>query len=242
MRTALFFAAVSALALGGCASIQPARMALPQELASTAVTLPVTGIGGGRSGLFRAGSYSGRYSRSDERIALFDPLFERRDGRTDFELTGPEVVGSIRVACRAQERTVTLGVLSVETQPMAFGCDISSAGSDRTRLEVRAYREGVGGRLMRHERRGEITLDGASLQIRSVHDVEGSGVQLATPIGYVFELDGIPVGAVEINGSPVIRHVPEADPSVLRALTVAAIALGLFWDPAESALGREAEQ
>jgi len=168
MRTALLCAAVSTLALGGCAAIQPARMALPQDLSSSAVTVPVTGIGGGRSGAFRVGPYSGRFTRSDERLGIFDPVFERRDGRTDFELTGPEIVGSIRVACRAQERTVTLGVLSFEAQPMAFGCDISSTGSDRARLVVRAHREGLGGRLMRQERRGEITLDGASLQILSL--------------------------------------------------------------------------
>lgn len=240
MRTALLFAAVSTLVLGGCAAIQPARMALPQNLASGAVTVPVTGIGAGRSGAFRVGPYSGRFTRSDERLGIFDPVFERRDGRTDFELTGPEIVGSIRVACRAQERTVTLGVLSFEAQPMAFGCDISSAGSDPARLEVRAHREGLGGRLIRQERRGEISLDGNTLQIRSAHDVEGSGIQLATPIGYLFEHHGVVVGAVEINGSPVIRHAPQTDPSVVRTLTVAAIALGLFWDPAESALGREA--
>jgi hypothetical protein len=241
MRTALLFAAVSTLAIAGCAAIQPARMAMPQNLASSAVTVPVTGIGAGRSGAFRIGPYSGRFTRSDERLGIFDPVFERRDGRTDFELTGPEIVGSIRVACRAQERTVSLGVLSVEAQPMAFSCDIASAGFEPARLEVRAHREGMGGRLMRQERRGEITLDGATLRIRSVHDVEGSGIQLATPIGYVFDQDEASVGAVEINGSPIVSYDPAVSSSARQAILIASVALGLFWDPAESALGREGE-
>ncbi|MBX9707173.1 MAG: hypothetical protein K2X61_04475 [Caulobacteraceae bacterium] len=241
MKTALLFAAASALALGGCTSIQPARMALPQELASTAVILPVTGLGAGRSGAFRVGPYSGRFTRSDERLGIFDPMFERRDGRTDFELTGPEIVGSIRVACRAQERTVTLGLLSFEAQPMTFGCDISSVGSDPARLEMRAHREGLGGRLMRQERRGQITLDGNTLQIRSAHDVEGSGIQLATPIGYVFDQDEASIGAVEINGSPTVIYDPVVSASARQAILIASVALGLFWDPAESALGREGE-
>lgn len=239
MRTALLFAAVSSLALGGCTSIQPARMALPQELASTAMTLPVTGIGAGRAGLFRVGPYSGRYSRSDERLALFDPLFERRDGRIDFELTGPDIVGSIRVACRSQEGTVTLGVLSVDARPMALGCEIHPPGAGPARLEIRAHREGVGGRMMRQERRGEISMDGATLQIRSVHDLVGSGVQVATPIGYRFELAGASVGAVEINGRSIILYDPAVDARARRAILVASVALGLFWDSAESALGRE---
>lgn len=241
MRTALLFAAGSILALSGCAAIQPARMALPHNLTSSAVTVPITGMGGGRSGAFRAGDYAGRFTRSDERLAVFDPLFERRDGRMDFELTGPDIVGSLRVACRAQERTVTLGVVSLEAQPMSFGCDISSGGSGPARLDVGAHREGVGGRLMRQERRGEIALDGVVLQIRSVHDVEGSGVQMATPIGYVFEQNGAPVGAVEINGNPVVSYNPAEGARTRQAIFVASVALGLFWDPGESALGRGSE-
>lgn len=238
MRAALIFASCSALAFGGCAGIQSARMALPHNLASSAVTVPVTGIGGGRSGAFRAGDYAGRFTRSDERLAVFDPLFERRDGHVNFELTGPDIVVSMRVACHAEERTVTLGVVSLEAQPMSFGCDISSGGSGAARLEVRAHREGMGGRLMRQERRGEIALDGVALQIRSVHDVEGSGVRMATPIGYVFEQNGAAVGAVEINGSPVVSHDPALGARTRQAVIIASIALGLMWDPSRSDLGR----
>jgi NAD(P)-dependent dehydrogenase (short-subunit alcohol dehydrogenase family) len=61
-----------------------------------------------------------------------------------------------------------------------------------------------------------------------------------TPIGYVFEHEGQAVGAVEINGTPVITHSPHTEDVMRRAILIASLALGLFWDPAESALGREA--
>lgn len=238
MRTALLFTALSALALASCTGIQVARMAVPDTLAANAVTIPITGIGGGSSGTFQAGELSGRFSRSDTRLAVFDPLVERRGGTLRFSLRGPGLQDELEGDCRARERTMTLGVVTY-TQPMSFLCEFRSAGRPlAAELQLHVQREGFAG--TREHRRGEIEMDGTVLQIRSIHDVEGSGIRLATPIGYVFEHDGAAVGAVEINGSPVIRHDPEAAPSVRLALTVAAIALGLFWDPGESALGREA--
>jgi hypothetical protein len=47
------------------------------------------------------------------------------------------------------------------------------------------------------------------------------------------------VGAVELNGTPVLRVAPEADASTRRAIVLAALALGILWDPAESDLGRD---
>jgi hypothetical protein len=241
MRTAFLVALLSVTALGGCAAIQPARMALPESLALSAETVPFSGISGRRTGAFQLGPYSGRFTRSDERLAMFDPLFEQRDGTTDFELTGPDIDGAIEAACRGRTRAVTLGVIRHAVQPMTFSCVISSSDPSPAELEVRASRERADGRLTGWEREGYISLEGVSLQIRSVRDVEGTALQLETPIGYVFEHEGIPVGAVETNGRPVVRYRPGASASVKRAVTVGATALALFWDPRESALGREAE-
>lgn len=232
--------ALLAVGLAACASIQPARMALPFDPVA-AQTVPVTGIGGGRSGSFAAGGFTGTFTRSASRLAFFDPLYERRDGRTGFMLSGPGIDGALQVDCRMRERTVTLGVISFEPQPMAYGCDMAHEGRRvPARLEVQAHRRGLGGLMMRQERRGEIALDHVVLQIRSVHDLQGSSIQMGTPIGYIFERDGFAVGAVEINGSPIVTYAPQADEATRRAVLVGSLALGLFWDPAESVLGREA--
>jgi hypothetical protein len=91
-----------------------------------------------------------------------------------------------------------------------------------------------------YERRGEIAFDQVVLQVRSVHSLEGSPIRMATPIGYVFEHQGTPVGAIEINGEPVVSHAARSGAATRRTVLSGAIALGIFCDPAESALGREA--
>ncbi|MDX2237004.1 MAG: hypothetical protein NW203_05530 [Hyphomonadaceae bacterium] len=234
-------AAVAALALAACATMQPARMALPASLLGAGETVVVTGVGAGRSGAFQAGDYAGAFMRSAARLAFFDPLYERRDGRNDFTVGGRDLQGQIAASCSMRERTITLSVVSIEPQPMAYVCDFEQEGGRMPgRLELQAHRQGIGGMMMRQERRGEITLDRVVLQIRSAHAVQGSSLQMATPIGYVFERDGVAVGAVEINGAPAITYGADANPETRRAILLASLALGLFWDPAESALGREA--
>lgn len=231
-------AAAAAFALGACASIPPARMALPQSLTSGAEQVSVTGMGGGQRGSFVADQHSGTFVRSETRLAFFDPLYERRDGSTSFSVRGPAISGEIDLSCRMRERTVTLGLFSVEAEPTAYRCDFTHEGrAIPARFELQAHREGLGGMMMREERRGEIALDRAVLQIRSVHNLQGSPFQLATPIGYVFESDGVVVGAVELNGVPVINYAAGTDQSTRRAVLIASLALGLFWDPADSPLG-----
>ncbi len=227
-------------ALAGCATVQPARMALPAALSDTE-TVPVSGVGGNRRGTFRAGPYTGTFARSDTRLALFDPLYERRGGRTTISVEGLAGEGPQTADCSVRERTVTLGIISFRPGPMALGCDLGGGtqpGPDL--LELQEAAEGLGGMMMRHERRGRIVMNGRTLQIRSVHRLAGSPIESGTPIGYLFEQDGQPVGAVEVNGAPEIRMSRTADSDTRRAVLIGALVLGVFWDPAESPLGREA--
>lgn len=241
MNATTLLLGAAAMALAACASIPPARMALPPALTTGVETFSVVGIGGGRSGAFQAGAYSGTFTRSASRLAFFDPLYERRDGRTNFTLRGPQIDGALDVSCRMRQRSVTIRIVSFDPHPMAYACDVSQNGRALpARFEIQAQRRGLGGAMLREERRGEIMFGQGSFSIRSVHDLEGSPMQMATPIGYVVERDGIAIGAVEINGAPQILMRTDVSAEDRTALAVAAMALGLFWDPAESALGREA--
>ena len=65
-------------------------------------------------------------------------------------------------------------------------------------------------------------------------DLAGTSLPVSTPIGYVFEQDGHAVGAVELNGRPALVVEPGASPELHRTLTLAALALGVFWDPANT--------
>jgi hypothetical protein len=82
-------------------------------------------------------------------------------------------------------------------------------------------------------RGGTVRFEDLELSVRSVHDLQGSPIPLAAPIGYLFEAGGRPVGAVEVNGDPAVVFLPDAaDPRARRAVLYASIALALLWDPA----------
>lgn len=225
------------LSVSACASIQPARMANVPALAATTETIPMDGIGGWTKGQFNFAGHDVTYKRSESRLSVFG-LVERRAGYTNFTLRGPMISDQIEVACDMREYNLSLGDATFTPKKMAFGCDYTANGYPfPARFELQEIREGVGGMLSKKERRGEIALDRVVLSIRSVHKLEGSPIETASPIGYVFLKDGQPVGAVELNGTPRVQVPVTEDVALRRAAITAAITLGLFWDPANSTLG-----
>lgn len=225
------------LAAGGCASLPEAQMELPANLQSASETVTISGIGGGRRGNYAVGPYSGQFARSEGRLAFFDPLLELRGGSTKFSLQGGELEGVIDAKCIMRERAITIGDISFKPKKMAYGCDFLHDGRTfPARFELQEISEGVGGMLSKRERRGEIAMDRAIIQIRSSHRIVGSAFDSASPIGYVFEANGVPVGAVDINGAPVLTMNASTDLAQRRAMLVSALALSVFWDPANSDL------
>lgn len=239
-RLATIIPAALVLALAGCA-ITPARMVLPLPLAEEP-PLVFEGMGFGQRGRFQAGPYAASFTRSDTRLALLDALVERRSGKSSFALQGPGIDGAIDAECRVAERTINIAIISFNPKPMAYVCRFSHKGRALpARFELQEQRSGLGGMLMRQARRGELAIDRVVMQMASVHRLEGSGIETATPAGYVFEIGGVPAGAVGLNGRPAVRFAPGSDTATRRAVMIAATALGVLWDPAESTLGREAE-
>lgn len=91
--------------------------------------------------------------------------------------------------------------------------------------------------LARAERRGEAKLGGVTLAIRSVHRYAGSRLQAPAPVGYLFEIDGRPIGAVELTDVDPAVYLPTADSTEVRnAAIVTALALAVLRDPAASPL------
>lgn len=223
--------------LSGCASIQPAQMRMPHELAADSMMVPINGIGGGRHGRFTVGDYAGGFERSEDRLALFD-LFVQNRGHAEFTIEGPEISSYIDARCRMREKLIDLGIAEFKPKSMAYRCEFLSEGHPfPSRFELQEVSRGLGGALGRNERRGEIALGGEIVQMRSVHRLEGSPIALANPIGYVFEQYGEPIGAVELNGRARLFIADGTDKGLVRTMTIAAVTLAVFWDPAESALG-----
>ena len=208
------------LLLAGCAS---AQMSLPNNLAAADRT-EFVGIGGWAKGEFTAGGYTGTYERSATKLSYLIPLVENR-GHSEFTLESA-TSEPLEGRCRMRENSVDLGLVEVTTRPMAYRCDLLAGF-----LELQ---EVTGGHINRYERRGRIELAGEAVDIRSVHHIEGTSMPTSTPIGYVFEQHGRPVGAVELNGRPALMVEPGVSPKLAHTLTVAALALGVFWDPANT--------
>ena len=227
--------AAMALAAGACAGFPEAQMQLPDNLQVSAETVTISGIGGGQRGSYAAGPYSGSFARSETRLAFFDPMVELRGGTTKFNLQGGELEGVIDAKCTMRERAITIGDISFKPKKMAYGCDFLHEGrSFPARFELQEISEGLGGMLSKRERRGEIAMDRSVIQIRSSHRMVGSAFDSASPIGYVFEAHGVPVGAVDINGAPVLTMNASTDLAARRAMLVSALALSIFWEPANS--------
>lgn len=224
----------AALLATACA---PAQMRLPAGLAAAGQTLPVEGIGGGNKGRFYVGAWQGSFTRSEERLALFDALVTN-SARAGFVIEGPGISDTIEADCRMRERVVEISVVSSTPQRMAYRCDFTAGGrAFPARFELQEARTGLADDLSRRQRMGEIALGGEVVQIRSVHKIEGTPIEMASPIGYVFEQDGKPVGAVELNGKARLVLADPANEGLARTITVAGMALALFRDPANSTLG-----
>jgi hypothetical protein len=221
--------ALSALALAGCAS---AQMRLPENLAA-ASRVEFDGIGGWRSGDYTAGAYAGRYERSSDRLSYFGTVNEAR-GHSAFTLAGPDVPQPIEGRCRMRESSLDLGLVEVTTRPMAYRCEFRAEGQPMPAWLELQEENGPGTPINRYVRRGRIALAGETVEIRSVHHLAGTTLPTSTPVGYLFEQRGRPVGAVELNGRPALMIEPGASPELRRTLTLAALALGVFWDPANT--------
>lgn len=226
----------AALLTSACSAFPPAEMRLPPSLVDRSARLPVEGIGGWTHGRFRTGDYVGGYERSEERLAFFD-TFISNSGHSNFVIEGPGISSTIEAGCGMRERVLDFGIFEFTPRRMSYRCEFTAEGRDiPARFELQEVRTGLGGALNRRERRGEIALGGETVQIRSVHKLAGSPIEMASPIGYVFEQHGQPVGAVEVNGSPVIFVSDLTNEGLSRTITIGAMALAIFWDPANSAL------
>lgn len=220
------------LCLAGCGAIQPARMALPEPLRA-AEPLLLEGMGAGQSGAFRMAGYAGQYRRSATRLELFGDLAVFDRGRTSFTVEG--MTGEpLSAKCTMRQTTMTIGVIGFEPKKFAYECDFDHAGKPAAlRFTLQEGRDAGVPKTLQAERRGRIDFGGTTLTVRSVHAIEGTPIPAGTPIGYAFEQGGRAVGAVELNGLTPRVWLPSANDDTRRAAVAAALALAIFWDPAQ---------
>lgn len=212
-----------------------AEIRVPSAVADGGARTEFAGIGGRPSGQFTVGSFSGKFTRALDRYS-FDPVIER-SGYSDFVIAGPEISSTIEARCDFREHAVDFGAIETTLRPLAYRCGFSAEGRTiPARFELREV-VGGGSAIFRYERKGEIALGGEVLQFHSVHHLAGTRMPALTPVGYIFEQRGRPIGAIELTGRPALITAPGVDPGVARTMTIAALALATFRDPAIYDLG-----
>lgn len=226
-RLTLCLAAIAAFSTSACA-IRPAEMARPASLTSANAT-PITGIGGGERGSFAVGQNSGQFERSAQELSFFG-LFNMKDGGASFSLQGADFAQGLQAACTRRERSITIDIVEFKPAPMVLGCDLRLAGQPAP--AVLEIQESAPDFTNRQQRRGVVMIDGVRLDIRSVHDMDGGILPAPTPLGYVFERNGVAIGGVDINGGPAMIEAAGLSLADHRAVMLASVALSVFWDPA----------
>jgi hypothetical protein len=213
--------AVQAL-LAGCGVVREARMAQPAALAS----VPEESFGKpgwGRQGEFQLSGQRVRYDRGADRLSLFDTL---ATGRAPLRYSWAGPSGESQAECTARQTEVTRGVLAVATKPWTLNCRWTGASDAVMDVGEGRVQWGQQTREGRY-RRGDVVLT-----VRSVHRLEGSGMATASAVGYEFLQGEQVVGSVDLSrGVPHLRR-PDAATPLGRAVTEAALAVALVWEPA----------
>jgi hypothetical protein len=207
--------------LAACAHLPAARMALPESLDAIA-PVALQGLGAGREGEFSLTGERGRFERGADRLTVFDTLaFDRVSARYRSDRTV--------ATCRGRQTEATLGIVTGAPRPFEFQCRYEGAFAGQLSLQGRTGAAGT-----QQQRSGRLVAGGVTLDIASVHRLQGSPLPLPFPAGYLLSVDGRPVAAVELTDSQQPRvWLPNAPGPVAAAATQAAITLALLWDPSQ---------
>ncbi len=217
-------ALAAALLLGACASVQPARMSMPAGLQERTEPTPVQGLGGKRRGDLMLGAARGRFDRSADHLSIFEMLdFDRGGARYTLQAPG---AAEVEAQCKQRQTGGQTGILALPLRPYSARCQWRDGARLTLDADPRAARTQEG-------RQGHFDGNGVQLQLSSVHTLQGSKLPLAQPAGYTFTHQGVVVGALDLTdtGKPMLWRPPAGQP-LHDAVTHAALALALMWDPA----------
>ena len=211
------------LLLAACV-VADTQVTMPSSLAG-AETVPIRGTNGAMVGRVSVGEASGGFRRSRTQTTTLG-VYERDGASTRFTLEGAPFAEATEVDCKLTRRAVTVQGVSSPTKPVGYECTLSRGGS----LVLDEQTE-VGGPHPFPIRKGYVALDGIRLTVRSLHAYEGIDRESLNPIGYSFADGDRVVGAVRMLMPPSLSVAPEATVSQRAAMTAAAAALALTWEP-----------
>lgn len=230
MKNAILLAAATGLTLSAC-SIREGRVAVPPHLLATTDQLELRGMGGWNRGDFNLDGAPGWFTRTADRLGIFDPLLVRHSGGGSFKLAASHLAPELAGRCYYSEREVNVGPISVTPDRLFYRCDFARNGRPiLASLVLHDPKSPLGTLHGRAERSGWIDYDGRRIEIRSTHHDQGGGLATPTALGYYFSLNGTRIGAIDLNGTNKTIFAPRAQPD-REAVIAASLAMSIFWDP-----------
>lgn len=220
-----------------------ARMELPPEFDVQASRIEIKGFGGRNKGDWRltmpsGDNFSGKFTRSETRLGVFDPLYVRNKGKSSFSISGGSATPQLAAECEFRKVTVNFDIITIDASKLAYQCEFS--GDDRNNWVAigQPKRDGLKQKFLAQDlRRGEARILGQLLTIDSVHDYAGSKFSSQPPVGYVLHAADQVVGAVELTDkNPGIYLANGLSSDLAHAVIVTGLAIAVLRDPANSAL------
>jgi hypothetical protein len=211
----------AAVLLAGCAALPTAQMETPSELTSAQPqSLP---LAAGRSGHLELPAALGggalRFERSADRWSFFSTAdIDRASLTLNWQPMGQPAAEH---RCRLRRTGVQMGGVEIDAQPARLVCE-----GPGTQLSLQA-RPGA----LRTGRNGQFVQGAWTLDIRSVHRIQGSPLPSDEPVGYLMLDQGRPVAALDLLDSRPHLRVQTPDPGQRQAAVTAALLLALVWQP-----------
>lgn len=241
LRSTFCFLMLFLMPVEAVPALATAQMELPEALRSDTERLPIVGYGGRNKGGYQLGPYRGEFTRVETRWALADPLFAAQRAKSSFTIEGPGFEMPVAAECGMKKNVVTVGIVTFDPKKMVYQCTFERAGGlmNARFLVGQPKPDTMRARFLAWAiRQGEAEIDGLRIGIRSVHKYANTKFQSPTPVGYLLEIGERPVAAVELTDTNPTLFMPKAEPAATRdALLLAAMALSVLRDPADSALG-----
>ncbi|MGQ3052156.1 MAG: hypothetical protein ACT6S0_10260 [Roseateles sp.] len=218
--------------LAGCASVRDGRQVGERPDQRMVQAPSVAGVAEetfgkpawGTRGDFTLSGQRVRYERGADRLALFEPLAASVKTPLRFSWAGP--AGDSASVCEGWTPEQSANGRLADSRPWVLSCKWGSAPAAMLQIGEGQMRRGKLSREGAY-RRGELTLG-----LRSAHLYEGNAQPRTAAVGYEMLHQGTVVGSLDLSGSvPRLRRPDPATP-LGRAVTEAALALALVWEPA----------
>lgn len=224
----IIISAIAASVLAGCGTT--ALMVKSSEIKSQPEMLIKTDgdfWGLGQQGSFdMMGQYKGKYDRSASSSTWFNTISTNK-GDMVAEITRTDNGKTWQLICSGGGTSVNVGGISFGGSA-PYHCDINMAGTLVGEYEIASTSAAISLDVAKYVA-GTVRINNNHLNVKSVHEAEGSFMAVESPLGYTFTQGSQAVAAAQTNGMLSLQMLPDLDADKQDLIVVGTIASALSW-------------